>query len=228
MNNMFGLTFMFLLVRVGIGLSRFGEDERRVDPPKLLLPHSSQGQVQFSIRALNGCYKWASSFPETLRVESPEEPSPSPSSPQDSECRNEATAVVGSRNDFDGTAWLTATDVRTGQILRCEGKVKRLARVKMMTQLRTLYNGDETKVELYGFDMRTTPSRPSTGSSFSGPWRARAWPSSWIPTTLGFCWARKSPSSTFRVTAATCFGREACGRAGFRSTSGCSTTRTRP
>ena len=132
---------------------------RNINVLNLLMPFSNEIKMKYIVQAFNGCYKWTSKFPETLKIDSlSDKVKKEYLSGSDlehtlrPECQNAAMVSVGKRNDYDGIVWLTASDIETGEILKCEAKVKPIRRLQILTKFRTLDVGDHEQVELIAFD----------------------------------------------------------------------------
>ena len=153
------LLYLSITLLLCLGQATADYSLRNVNVLNLLMPYSNEVQMNYIVQAFNGCYKWTSKFPETLKIESLDERAKqqylSGSDLEDSikaKCENAVMVSVGERNDFDGIVWLTASDVETQEILKCEAKVKKIRRLQILTKFRTLDVGDHEQVELIAFD----------------------------------------------------------------------------
>ena len=151
---------------------------RNINVLNLLLPYSNEVKMKYVVQAFNGCYKWTSKFPETLQIGQldPETRKQylSGSDLEDSvkaKCQNAVMVSVGKRNNYDGIVWLTATDLETEQILKCEAKVKPITRLQILTKFRTLDVGDHEQVELIAFDEENNSFTTLEGLKFE--WSVR-------------------------------------------------------
>lgn len=151
---------------------------RNINVLNLLMPFSNEVQMKYMIQAYNGCYNWNSKFPETIRIrpltsqEKQEVAALSDSKDHvRASCENAAMVSVGKRNDYDGIVWLTATDVETKEILKCEAKVKPIRRLQILTKFRTLDVGDHEQVELIAFDEENNSFTTLEGLKFE--WSVR-------------------------------------------------------
>lgn len=140
------------MISIYQGIAKADYSLRNISVLNLLMPYSKEVQMEHPIRAFNGCYKWSSKVPKTLEVTSlPGE--------EGMKCQNSAMVQVGPRNDFDGIVWLTAQDVETDELLKCEARVRKIHRLEILTKFKTLDVGDFEQVELIGYD--------SEGNSFT-------------------------------------------------------------
>ena len=151
---------------------------RNINVLNLLLPYSNEVKMKYVVQAFNGCYKWTSKFPETLQIGNLSEKARKEyltgSDLEDSvkaKCQNAVMISVGKRNDYDGIVWLTATDLETEEILKCEAKVKPITRLQILTKFRTLDVGDHEQVELIAFDEENNSFTTLEGLKFE--WSVR-------------------------------------------------------
>lgn len=105
--------------------------------PKLLLPYHAGIQVNYTIRAVEGCYSWKSIRPDVATIE--------PVSQfwnVDKQCSTAATVSVKSTQPTRKTTLVLATSADTGSILQCDVIVDKITMIDITSRTRELYLED--------------------------------------------------------------------------------------
>ena len=139
------LSILILAICLFPQLSLADYSLRNISVLNILMPFSNEAEMRYPIQAFNGCYEWSSKVPATVEVIPTQESA-------DLKCQNSAIVRVGPKKDFDGIIWLTAKDVETEELLKCEARVKKIVRLEILTKFKTLDVGDFEQVELIGYD----------------------------------------------------------------------------
>lgn len=113
---------------------------------------NDQRAIKYKLQAFNGCYKWRSSNPTVIQIEQiPNE--------DDKNCSDIAYVSGVNNKSYPGVIWITATDIETGDVLKCEARVAVINRIEILTKLRTIDVGNFEELEILAYD--------SEGNSFS-------------------------------------------------------------
>nr|CAB3264509.1 nuclear pore membrane glycoprotein 210 [Phallusia mammillata] len=102
--------------------------------PKLLLPYHDQVQVNYTIIAEEGCYKWRSLNPSIASIQ--------PIHGSEDTCTKSAVVFVESKAAYRKTTLLLAESELTGTILQCDVIVDRIVRIDIISRTRELYLED--------------------------------------------------------------------------------------
>lgn len=105
--------------------------------PKILLPFHGDYQVNYTIDAEEGCYKWKSLREEVATI------SPIASTYNDADdCSRSAVIVVTSTQPLRKTTLLLATNVKTGTVYQSDVIVDRIHMIDIVSRTRELYLAD--------------------------------------------------------------------------------------
>lgn len=125
------------------------ENMKKINNVNLLLPslmdNNENRSIQYALQAFNGCYEWSSSQPNYLSVEGkPDSDNPS--------CQSTAIVTLFANKYYNNVIWITARDKETYDVLKVESRIASIARIEILTKLRTIDVGDIQVLEVLGYD----------------------------------------------------------------------------
>uniref|UniRef100_UPI00358FE42E nuclear pore membrane glycoprotein 210 n=1 Tax=Myxine glutinosa TaxID=7769 RepID=UPI00358FE42E len=136
---------MVLLVLV---LSATRTQNAKLNVPKVLLPHSTETPINYTLEASDGCYTWRSTRPKTVSVE--------PIWTLDDrgqDCSQTALVTARSSHASRQTAIVFAEETVTGRLLRCDVIVDVINGIQVSSTTRELYLEDSPlKLSIRAFD----------------------------------------------------------------------------
>ncbi|XP_061422874.1 LOW QUALITY PROTEIN: nuclear pore membrane glycoprotein 210 [Lethenteron reissneri] len=132
------LLLSLLLLLVGGNVA----EASKLNVPKILLPYAGASQINYTLEAESGCYRWQSSRPEVASVEAVY-------STDDAGQRCSSRAVVSARaaQHTRLTTIVIAEDTVSGQVLRCDVIVDTIQHIQIVSTTRELYL-DDSPLEL--------------------------------------------------------------------------------
>lgn len=115
---------------------------KAINDVNVLLPFSREVRVRYTLEAFGGCYFWQSSNPAVISVQGAE----------GAACSDRVVLQTEAREPHDKIVWILATDATTKEIIRVESRLEQIARIEIITKLRTVEVGDFASLQLMGFD----------------------------------------------------------------------------
>ncbi|KAJ5070893.1 nuclear pore membrane glycoprotein [Anaeramoeba ignava] len=125
----------------------------------LLLPFHPKIPISYKIHAQNGCFKWSSSRPSVVNVETLFENS--------LDCSQSAIITATSKSSDRTSAMIYAEEKVSGQVLRCEVFVDKITKIEILTRSRTIYVDSSIELlEVQGYDSEGNVFSSLSGISF--------------------------------------------------------------
>uniref|UniRef100_A0A8C4QLV3 Uncharacterized protein n=1 Tax=Eptatretus burgeri TaxID=7764 RepID=A0A8C4QLV3_EPTBU len=139
-----GLHLVLLVLAVSATRTR----SAKLNVPKVLLPHSAETPINYTLEASDGCYTWRSTRPETVTVE--------PFWTLDDrgqDCSKTALVTARSSHASRQMAIVFAEETVTGWLLRCDVIIDVISGIQVSSTTRELYLEDSPlKLSIRAFD----------------------------------------------------------------------------
>ncbi|EDO39641.1 predicted protein [Nematostella vectensis] len=148
-----GIVLFFILFLQEIWAERI---HNTLNMPQLLLPYAASGSdpVNFTLKAVDGCYSWSSNRPDVVTVE----PlyldfDDENAKPYGKQCSRSAIVTVQRRQSEKQMAEVIAEEEVTGLLLECDVFVAKIERIDITSTSRELFLGEApTVLEVQAFD----------------------------------------------------------------------------
>ena len=118
-----------------------------VDTLNMLLPELSRSGLELPKQLLStkgGCYEWASSSPETIKV--------TPKDPTAAGCSRQALVEVAQPGPFPSSVYVSASDTATESVLNIPARIRKIYSIFIATKSRMMNIKEMQKLELYAHD----------------------------------------------------------------------------